>query len=51
MNQIANLLPLANVVADLDASSKKRVFEQVGILFENHQSVARSTVYLSLIHI
>jgi PTS system nitrogen regulatory IIA component len=38
MNQIANLLPLANVVADLDASSKKRVFEQVGILFENHQT-------------
>jgi PTS system nitrogen regulatory IIA component len=48
MNQIANLLPLANVVADLDASSKKRVFEQVGILFENQQSVARSTVYDAL---
>ena len=45
MNQIASLLPLDNVVADLDASSKKRVFEQAGILFENHQSVARSTVY------
>ena len=48
MNQIASLLPHDNVVANLDASSKKRVFEQVGILFENHQSVARSTVYDAL---
>jgi PTS system nitrogen regulatory IIA component len=48
MNQIASLLPPDNVVADLDASSKKRVFEQVGILFENHQGIARSTVYDAL---
>jgi len=48
MNQIASLLPLDNVVAHLDASSKKRVFEQAGILFENHQGVARSTVYDAL---
>ena len=48
MNQIARLLPLDNVVANLDASSKKRVFEQAGILFENRQSVARSTVYDAL---
>ena len=48
MNQIASLLPLANVVANLDASSKKRVFEQAGILFENNNGVARSTVYDAL---
>jgi len=48
MNQIASLLPLDNVVADLDASSKKRIFEQVGILFENHQGLARSAVYDAL---
>ena len=48
MNQISSLLPLDNVVANLDASSKKRVFEQAGILFENHQGVARSTVYDAL---
>ena len=48
MNQIASLLPLDNVVANLDASSKKRVFEQVGLLFENHQSLARSAVYDAL---
>ncbi|MDA8261004.1 MAG: PTS IIA-like nitrogen regulatory protein PtsN [Betaproteobacteria bacterium] len=48
MNQIASLLPPDNVVANLDASSKKRVFEQIGILFENHQGLARSTVYDAL---
>ncbi len=48
MNQIASLLSADNVVADLDASSKKRVFEQVGLLFENHQGIARSTVYDAL---
>jgi nitrogen PTS system EIIA component len=48
MSLIAQLLPLTNVVIDLDASSKKRVFEQAGLLFENHQGVARSVVFDSL---
>jgi PTS system nitrogen regulatory IIA component len=48
MNQIASLLPLDNVAINLDASSKKRVFEQVGLLFENNQGIARSTVYDAL---
>jgi PTS system nitrogen regulatory IIA component len=48
MNQIAKLLPLANVVVDLDVSSKKRVFEQVGLIFENNQHVSRSQVFDSL---
>lgn len=48
MNDIAGLLPLENVVADLDASSKKRVFEQVGLLFENRNGVGRSAVYDAL---
>ena len=48
MNQIAKLLPLANVVLDLDVSSKKRVFEQAGLLFENNEHVARSQVFDSL---
>lgn len=48
MNQIAKLLPLDNVVLDLDVSSKKRVFEQVGLLFENNRNVARSVVFDSL---
>lgn len=48
MNQIAKLLPLTNVVLDLDVSSKKRVFEQAGLLFENNEHVARSQVFDSL---
>jgi nitrogen PTS system EIIA component len=48
MNLIAKLLPPANVVLDLEASSKKRVFEQAGLLFENNQGLARSKVFDSL---
>ena len=48
MSLIPQLLPLTNVVVDLDASSKKRVFEQAGLLFENNQGIARSLVFDSL---
>lgn len=48
MSLIAELLPPSNVVIDLDASSKKRVFEQAGLLFENNQGIARSVVFDSL---
>ncbi len=48
MNLLSKLLPPANVVVDLDVSSKKRVFEQAGLLFENHHGVARSKVFDSL---
>ncbi|MFZ5509617.1 MAG: PTS IIA-like nitrogen regulatory protein PtsN [Pseudomonadota bacterium] len=48
MNLIAKLLPPTNVVTGLEASSKKRVFEQAGLLFENTQGIARSTVFDSL---
>ena len=48
MSLISQLLPEANVVVDLDVSSKKRVFEQVGLMFENNHSVARRQVFDSL---
>ena len=48
MNLIAKLLPLSNVVIDLDVSSKKRMFEQAGLLFENNLGIARSLVFDSL---
>jgi PTS system nitrogen regulatory IIA component len=48
MNLIANLLTSDDVVVGLDASSKKRVFEQAGLLFENRHGIARSTVYDAL---
>ncbi len=48
MSLLANLLPVENIVLDLDAGSKKRVFEQAGLIFENHHGVARATVFDSL---
>ena len=48
MNQIAKLLPPSNIVLALDVTSKKRLFEQVGMIFENHQGIAHSTVFDSL---
>lgn len=48
MNLISKLLPEPNVIIDLDASSKKRVFEQAGLLFENNNQIARSEVFDSL---
>lgn len=48
MNLIAPLLSPDNVLVDLDASSKKRVFEQAGLIFENNQSIGRSVVFDSL---
>ena len=48
MNLIAKLLPPSNILLDLDVTSKKRAFEQAGLLFENNQGVARSVVFDSL---
>ncbi|MEI7841852.1 MAG: PTS IIA-like nitrogen regulatory protein PtsN [Gallionellaceae bacterium] len=48
MNLISKILPLENVLLDVESSSKKRVFEHVGLLFENGQSIARSQVFDSL---
>lgn len=44
MNRLAAILPASNVLVDVDASSKKRVFEQAGLLFENQHAIARGTV-------
>jgi nitrogen PTS system EIIA component len=48
MNLITKMLPAQNVLIDLDVGSKKRVFEHAGLLFENHQNIARSQVFDSL---
>ena len=44
MNRLAAILPASNVLVNVDATSKKRVFEQAGLLFENQHAIARSTV-------
>ena len=48
MNPLNNLLSASQVLLDFDASSKKRVFEQAGMLFESHLGLARSIVFDSL---
>ncbi|AOY01315.1 PTS IIA-like nitrogen regulatory protein PtsN [Jeongeupia sp. USM3] len=48
MSLISKILPTQNVFLDMDVGSKKRVFEQVGILFENSHGIARSVIFDSL---
>src|SRR5688500_11839820 len=48
MTLVSKLLAPADVVIDLQVSSKKRLFEQVGLLFENQHALARSLVFDSL---
>lgn len=48
MSLVAKILSPSHVVVDLQASSKKRLFEQAGLLFENHDKIARSVVFDSL---
>ena len=48
MSLVAKLLPVENAMPDLAASSKKRLFEQVGLLFENRHGIARGVVFESL---
>ena len=48
MTFVAKLLPLSNVAVDIPVSSKKRLFEHLGLLFENHHGIASSVVFESL---
>jgi PTS system nitrogen regulatory IIA component len=45
---IARLLPLNHVLLGLEASSKKRLFEQIGLLFENSRQIPRARVFDAL---
>ena len=48
MNQIAELLPLANIALDLDVASKSRLFEAAGALFAASSGLDATTVSASL---
>ncbi len=48
MNRLARLLPPTNVVTDLQVTSKKRLFEQAGLMFENNHGIERGKVFDSL---
>ena len=44
MNRLTAILPATNGLVGIEATSKKRVFEHAGMLFENHHAIARATV-------
>ncbi|MCB6183695.1 PTS sugar transporter subunit IIA [Leeia sp. TBRC 13508] len=48
MSFIRKILTVDHVFLDLDVSSKKRIFEQVGLVAENDFQIARSKVYDAL---
>jgi nitrogen PTS system EIIA component len=48
MNAISKILDKQHILLDTESTSKKRVFERVGLLFENTQQIARSLVFDSL---
>lgn len=49
MSLLSRLLPVSNVILDLDVTSKKRVFEHAGLLFENALGIGRSLVFDALL--
>ncbi len=48
MNRLAAILPPAQVQVGIDATSKKRAFEEAGLLFENLHGLSRALVTDSL---
>ncbi len=48
MNRLAAILPATQVLAGVDATSKKRAFEEAGLLFENLHGLSRALVTDSL---
>jgi PTS system nitrogen regulatory IIA component len=48
MNRLASILPAAQVLVGIEATSKKRAFEEVGLLFENLHGLSRAVITDSL---
>jgi PTS system nitrogen regulatory IIA component len=48
MNLISKILSPDNILLDAESTSKKRVFERAGLLFENAMQIGRSQVFDSL---
>ncbi len=48
MNRLSAILPPSQVLVGIDATSKKRAFEEAGLLFENLHGLSRATVTDSL---
>ena len=48
MNRLASILPVTQVLVSVDATSKKRAFEEAGLLFEGLHGLSRALVTDSL---
>jgi PTS system nitrogen regulatory IIA component len=48
MNRLTSILPAAQVLVSVDATSKKRAFEEAGLLFESLQGLNRALITDSL---
>jgi PTS system nitrogen regulatory IIA component len=48
MNRISSILPAAQVLVSVDATSKKRAFEEAGLLFESLHGLNRALITDSL---
>ncbi len=48
MNRLSSILPVAQVLVGVEATSKKRAFEEAGLLFENLHGFSRALVTDSL---
>ena len=48
MNRLAAILPVEQVLVGVDATSKKRAFEEAGLLFENLHGLSRALITDSL---
>lgn len=48
MNCLASILPAAQVLVNVDATSKKRAFEEAGLLFESLHGLSRALITDSL---
>jgi PTS system nitrogen regulatory IIA component len=48
MNRLSSILPIAQVLVGVESTSKKRAFEEAGLLFEGLHGLARALVTDSL---
>jgi PTS system nitrogen regulatory IIA component len=48
MNRLSQILPPAQVLVNVEATSKKRAFEEAGLLFENQHGLNRALITDSL---
>ena len=49
MNRLASILPESQVLVGVEATSKKRAFEEAGLLFENLHGLSRALITDSLL--